>query len=407
MTETRESKIDSQIKAIRAGGLDRLAKKLRSAIEPWMTKHGLVADYLSGVTYETWLDHFDRPMGGGIGMVITAEYNVLHALETRLQSEWYDYLGSMGYIYEMHNDATMVLWAIMDKRLETEILKAFEFEWCCRLVSPDYDEIYGRIYEYFAANPGRMGDLHWRKFEELLSSVFTAHGYTTILGPGRADEGVDIRLVNNGIFGDQITVVQVKRYKKPITLEQVAALSGVMYDQRASSGLFVTTSRYLPSAQKFAARQARRIELATSADVALWCDAISSRKSANPHIVSTILASDLNPDKVVYARGGYTMIYYDFAYIVAESPTAVRLAKLPRTEIPLYEYNNGRRYDTHTGKMIPDLTQGLGPNADIITARAVLDGHFPITDDNMYWRADDGQLYFRWNRQPLLYDYND
>ena len=219
-------------------------------------------------------------------------------------------------------------------------------------MAPDYAAIYDQIYGYFGENPERMRQLHWREFEELLASIFIEQGYKTVLGAGWADGGVDLRLIESTIYGDQVTVVQVKKYRNPIKLEQVAALSGVAHDQHAKRSIFVTTSRYLPSAQNFAARQERRIDLVTSADVALWCDAIASQKPAARVLNARILSSELDPRKIVCARDRYAVIHYRFAYIVAESPTAVRLAMLPRTEIP---YSEDGRVDVTRGHVIPDL----------------------------------------------------
>lgn len=75
------------------------------------------------------------------------------------------------------------------------------------------------------------------------------------------------------------TLVAVERYseKHPIRLGAVQALSACVEDERANRGLFVTTSRYLPSVQKFAGRQNNRIQLATSRHVAEWCEFARSR----------------------------------------------------------------------------------------------------------------------------------
>ncbi len=327
--------------------------------------------------YCSWLKHFNCPMqDGAIGLVICVEsFRIWEDLEFEHMGEWIDFLGSIGFMYVPRDSVTMILYA-EDENLEREVNDAFSFEWTSRLVAPDYAAIYDHIYYYFAKNPQRMKELHWREFEQLLASIFIEQGYKTKLNKGRDDEGVDLRLIESSIYGDQVTVVQVKKYKNPIKLEQVAALSGVTHDQHAKRGIFVTTSRYLPSAHKFAARQERKIDLLTSADVALWCDAISSQKPAPKQLNTTILKSDLDPKRVVYAHTGYTMTMYDFAYIVAESPTAVRLAKLPEILLPQYGfskgeygYPKGRRFDTGAGHVIPDLSRGLGPETVVFTAR--------------------------------------
>ena len=133
-----------------------------------------------------------------------------------------------------------------------------------------------KLIDYFGKYPDKLVNLDWRKFEELLGAIFQNQGFDTELGPGQADSGVDLRLIRKDSIGEFITLVQAKRYAdRPICIEAVQALSGAVEDEKANRGLFVTTSRYLPSAKRFATRQNRRLSLATSADVARWCRSIS------------------------------------------------------------------------------------------------------------------------------------
>ena len=158
-----------------------------------------------------------------------------------------------------------------------------DFDRACGLVVLDFAAISLELIEYFARHPERLHQLEWRKFEELLEAIFRNQGYRTELGPGRGDRGVDLRLIQKDSIGDLVTLVQAKRYSpaNPIGLEAVAALYAVVEDERANRGLFVTTSRYLPSAQQFAQRQNRRLVLADGDEVAKWCRAVAlQRKSA-------------------------------------------------------------------------------------------------------------------------------
>jgi hypothetical protein len=141
------------------------------------------------------------------------------------------------------------------------------------LVIVDFEVINSELIEYFAKHPERLRELEWRKFEELLDAIFRNLGYVTELGPGRGDQGIDLRLIRRDPIGDLVTLVQAKRYSsdRPIELEAVAALYGVVENKGANRGLFVTTSRYLPSARQFAGQQSQRLVLADSQDVAHWC----------------------------------------------------------------------------------------------------------------------------------------
>lgn len=152
-----------------------------------------------------------------------------------------------------------------------ELFDDAEFE---SLLIPDFSIINCELAEYLSKHPEELQQLHWRKFEELLEAVFRNQGYQTELGPGRADQGFDLRLIRKDSIGSVVTLVQAKRYghDNPIRLEIVQALSAVVDDQKANRGIVVTTSRFLPSAKKFAKRQEQRISLADSKDVAKWCE---------------------------------------------------------------------------------------------------------------------------------------
>src|SRR5215472_13162254 len=235
-------------KALAAGGLDLLAKTLAKEVDAWLSERDMSGRGEGGVSYHTWMDYFDRPMPTAVALVICTEtFSVGEELDG--VGEWEEFLWDISFSYEMWDPTVMVLYPEEDG-LGKLIRQAFAFEWHSRLVAPDYAEIYSSIYSYFAQNPESMGALCPRAWEEFLASVFTERGYETILGPGRADGGVDLRLTQNTVYGDQVTVVQAKSKKRPIELELVAALSGVMIDQNLERGIMVTTSRYLSQRSK-------------------------------------------------------------------------------------------------------------------------------------------------------------
>lgn len=162
-----------------------------------------------------------------------------------------------------------------------QLYEKTDFDETCRLIVADFEAVSSELFDYFARDPERLHRLEWRRFEELLEAIFRNQGYRTKLGPGRGDGGVDLRLIQKDSIGEIITLVQAKRYslKNPIGLEAVAALYAVVEDERAHRGLLVTTSRYLPSARRFAQRQNRRLELADGEQVAKWCnDIVLQRK---------------------------------------------------------------------------------------------------------------------------------
>jgi len=301
-----------------------------------------------------------------------------------------EFTNSLGFIAELCDN---VFWFYPedDEVLQVELVEQLAFEWSARLVAPDVAAIYDQIFHFFSSRPERMHDLHHREFEEMLASVFSAQGYKTTLGPGSGDGGVDVRLVENTVYGENVTLVQAKRYKDPIELHWVQALLGAAYDQKANRGLFVTTSRYLPGAQRFADRQASiRIDLATSKDVAEWCGAIQSRRSEPEWLKQRAISFVLDPSKIVVARAGAGYVDNRFACIVAETPSAARLVVLDKKDVQAGIHSS-------TGTHIPDFTTSLA-TAESVTARRQEDGNF--------W-SDDGSLFCLWDHKPRWYDLND
>lgn len=178
----------------------------------------------------------------------------------------------------------------------------------------------------------------------------------------------------------------------------MAALSGVMVDQNVERGIMVTTGRYLPSAQKFASRQASEIVLATSSDVALWCETISAKKGPSGRLDTGIRGSEIDPARTAATARGYDITYHEFAYIVAESPTAVRLAGVPSKDFPEMRRDGGRQ-----GCSVPDLTQGITAGTVTITARR---SRSSPNEGKCFW-GDDGHMYTSWGGRPMAYIHFD
>jgi restriction system protein len=102
--------------------------------------------------------------------------------------------------------------------------------------------------------------LPWKRFEDVLAEAYRRRGYQVVetLGGG-ADGGVDLRLRKDG----QVIVVQCKRWKgKPVAVQVVRELYGVMIDQRASAAKIVATTSFTSDAVAFA--KGKPIELVDS-----------------------------------------------------------------------------------------------------------------------------------------------
>jgi restriction system protein len=105
--------------------------------------------------------------------------------------------------------------------------------------------------------------LPWKRFEDLLGEAYRRQGYKVeeTLGGG-ADGGVDLVLSRNG----EVVLVQCKRWKgKPVPVQTVRELYGVLHDRAATSARLVSTSRFTPDAMAFA--KGKPIELIDQDDL--------------------------------------------------------------------------------------------------------------------------------------------
>jgi hypothetical protein len=128
------------------------------------------------------------------------------------------------------------------------------------ILVPAFQQINDELIGYFSRNPEAINYLHWRELEELLDVLFRNLGFTTELGPGRADGGVDLRLIQRSDIGKMLTLCRPKicAHRK-IQLEPVKALWASVEEEQANKGLLVSTSEFIPAARQFAARHAYRL----------------------------------------------------------------------------------------------------------------------------------------------------
>ncbi len=103
------------------------------------------------------------------------------------------------------------------------------------------------------------------EFEHLVRQLFAAMGaeaWTTI--PSK-DGGVDAVATSKNLFFGGVCLIQAKRWTSVVGLEAVHALSGVMADHNATTGVLVTTSWFGRASEQFANRN--RITLINGAEL--------------------------------------------------------------------------------------------------------------------------------------------
>lgn len=110
-----------------------------------------------------------------------------------------------------------------------------------------------RFINYLITNPEKLGDMHWRKFEELTAEYFNRSGFKVELGPGQNDDGVDVRIWKAEQEQDTEAphcIIQCKRQKQKVEKVVVKGLYADIQFEEAKCGLLVTTSELSRGAKK-------------------------------------------------------------------------------------------------------------------------------------------------------------
>ena len=265
--------------------LEALVAQAQAVTESWAKRH----DFWHDSGHKDPLKHYDtEPVQGSPILTFWSEGMAGRCLNEGYDEgeELYSELEKLGVFLELDDHVTANYYLIdHESELQQEFDRWAQWKWTCRLIEADTADVSGDIYTYFAEHPEDFHRLPHRAFEELVSSVFTARGWKTKIGPGTGDKGVDVRMWLESPLGDSLTLVQAKRYAahKPIQLEAVAALEAHS-NREAASGLFITTSRYLPGVHEWASRN-KDLMLADSSDMQAWCreasqEAIKARAHA-------------------------------------------------------------------------------------------------------------------------------
>lgn len=139
------------------------------------------------------------------------------------------------------------------------------------------DPVHGRFFDqryidYLSANSVEIGAIHWRQFERLTAEFFERQGYKVDLGPGTGDGGVDVRVWRKDSDGPPLILIQCKRWKDVVQQVHVKALYADVLDEKATSGLVVTTSRLEPAAAKWCEAHSYQIDAAERPTLRVWIE---------------------------------------------------------------------------------------------------------------------------------------
>jgi hypothetical protein len=375
--------------------LELRVKSLQDFVRAWLVNRDLWHD----CGFTTWNKHFDdEPSPDPVVLVLTYGSDLHHAQEAQ-ESLSDEVAENLGYWTDLWDYGVMLFRvAPTNQDLLSSFRSYFEWQWLNQLIEESYCDLYSEVFEYFAKRPERLNSISHRGYERFLDAVFRNNGYRTVLGPGSGDGGVDIRLYGNDVIGEVVTLVQAKRYatKRPIGLEAVQALSGAVQDERANRGLFVTTSRYLPSARKFAVRQQRRLVLADSTDLVGWSRSASELLQRDLSVWTSIESIGLaladareSPERrVFFAHSGLLTL---FALLLREVSGVALLLELPSTNVT----GDGQR-----GTHVPDLQAEVALSRH---ARGVFRARRAgKTSHDAFWGRK--QLWSQWDGKPLPFD---
>jgi len=143
------------------------------------------------------------------------------------------------------------------------------------LASPHGEYFDQRFVDFLAENFDEIDDINWRQFEGLAAEFFGRQGYVVQIGPGRADDGVDIRLWPDEGAAERLpaaVLVQCKRERRKISKTVVKALWADIEAEGADSGLVVTTSALSPGARTVRTGRGYAIDEADRATLRQWIE---------------------------------------------------------------------------------------------------------------------------------------
>jgi len=383
-------------------------QRVESAIRGWLSQHDMEDD----VCFRSWVEHYDdepRDWPDLCVMCVEGDACRVANLDHPLSDSFYEHINSLGYVFELDSVTNGCLWHRDEEQAELylAIQEVSRWEWVQRILAPTYADVYAETTEYFAQHSDRLQLLQWRQFEELLHTIFRNNGFRSELGPGGNDGGVDHRLYSNDVFPEVLTLVQAKRYAphRPIGLESVQALFGAVTSEGADNGLFVTTSRFLPSSHRFADKECRSLRLAGPEEVACWASFAAERIRSAQAIASDVhavrallerpieISLDNLVGRILVCSPHGSMLRHQFAVVVKHAGKAILMVTLPSKRLPK---------DTSTGIQEPDVL--IGGHTDHRSLR-VIRARRTGADPTSYWGGRE--LWSVWNGQSMHFDFND
>ncbi|WP_334002365.1 restriction endonuclease [Burkholderia cepacia] len=129
-----------------------------------------------------------------------------------------------------------------------------------------------RFINFLANNSEKVGEMHWRRFEQLTAEFFHRAGFMVEIGAGGNDDGVDIRAWAEGAeTADAPTcIVQCKRQKDKIDKVTVKGLAADVTYNGATYGVIVTSAELSMGAREVVKVRGYPIKEVNADKVATW-----------------------------------------------------------------------------------------------------------------------------------------
>jgi restriction system protein len=153
-------------------------------------------------------------------------------------------------------------------------------------LSPKHGEFVDqRFIAYLNRDFTSIDRINWRKFEGLAAELFARAGFHVEVGPGRNDDGVDVRVWpdQGTASGPPALLVQCKRQKEHVDKIVVKAPWADIQHEKARSGLIVTTTKLSPGAEKVCSARAYPIKVAERTTLASWIEAMHRVSAGGVH----------------------------------------------------------------------------------------------------------------------------
>lgn len=127
-------------------------------------------------------------------------------------------------------------------------------------------------------NPELLYELSPRKFEEVIAEILHRKGYEVSITPLSKDGGKDICVASRNTLGSFLYIVQCKKYapNRPVGVELVRELYGIVQVEKATAGIIATTSYFTKGAKDLRDKLLYQISLKDYIGVQEWLKSVQS-----------------------------------------------------------------------------------------------------------------------------------